>query len=118
MQPLDSPLAQPDPRELLTLGQEEYYRRYYSDSSQAKAYFGFECEVWEDGLLIPRIQFVHAVDNGSAEYTQLRALGYECLYDDGQGRPPTLLQNVVESSEEFKELCRIIDPDVAQAEGW
>lgn len=118
MQPLDSTAAQPDPRELLTLGQEEHYRRYYSDNSQAKAYFGFECEVLESEFLMPRIQFVHAVDNGSVEYTQLRALGYECLYDDGQGRPPTLLQNFVESSEEFKQLARLIDPATAQAEGW
>ena len=118
MQPLDFPHAQPDPRELLTLGTDEYYRRYYSDNSQAKAYFGFECEVWEVGFHMPRVQFVHVVDNGSAEYTQLRALGYECLYDDGQGRPPTLLQNFVESSEEFKQLARLIDPAVAQAEGW
>ncbi len=110
--------AKPDPREAVTLGVDEYYRRYYSDSSQPRAYFGFECDVFEDGFHIPRTQFVHAVDNGSAEYEQLRAAGFECLYDDGKGRPPTLLQNFVESSEQFKQLCRITDPEMAKEEGW
>ncbi len=108
----------PDPRELLTLGQEEYYRRYYSDATQPKAYFGFECEVFEDDFMLPRIQYVHVVDTGSAEYKQLRAAGFACLYDDGKGRPPTLLQNFVESGEQFKELCRITDPALAKEQGW
>ena len=109
----------PDPRELLTLGHDEYYRRYYSDSSQPKAYFGFECEYYEDdNNLMPRFRFVHVVDNGSAEYEQLRAAGFACLYDDGKGRPPTLLQNFVETSERFKQLCRITDTALAKKEGW
>jgi hypothetical protein len=108
----------PNPQEIRALGTDEYYRRYYSDSSQPKAYFGFECEVWETEFLIPRTQFVHAVNNGSAEYVQLRAMGFECLYDDGKGNPPTLLQNFVESSAQFKELSRIIDPALAKEEGW
>lgn len=118
MQPTEKQQLYPNLQELLTLGIDEYYRRYYSDSSQLKAYFGFEYEVWETGFLLPRTQFVHAVDNGSAEYTQLRAMGFECLYDDGKGNPPTLLQNFVESSEQFKALCRIIDPALAKEEGW
>lgn len=108
----------PNPQELRTLGTDEYYRRYYSDSSQPKAYFGFECEVYEDGFIIPRTQFVQAVDNGSAEYEQLRAAGFECLYDDGKGNPPTLLQNFIESGEQYKQLCRITEPALAKAEGW
>ncbi len=108
----------PNIQELLTLGTDEYYRRYYSDSSQPKAYFGFECDVWEDDFMIPRIQYVHVVDTGSAEYDQLRAAGFECLYDDGKGTPPTLLQNFVESGEQFRELCRITDPALAKKEGW
>jgi hypothetical protein len=74
--------------------------------------------MYEDGFIILRIQFVQAVGNGSAEYLQLRAAGFACLYDDGKGNPPALLQNFVESSEQFKELCRITDPALAKAEGW
>lgn len=118
MQELEPGKAQPNPQELLTLGTDEYYRRYYSDSTQAKAYFGFECEVYDDQLLIPRIQFVHVVDNNSTEYEQLRALGYECLYDDGAGEPPRLLQNFIESGEAYKALARVIDPEIAEQEGW
>lgn len=108
----------PNPQEILTLGQEEYYRRYYSDSSKKRAYFGLECDICENDFHIPRTQFVHAVDNGSTEYEQLRTAGFKCLYDDGEGRPPTLLQNLVESSEQFKDFCRITDPDLAKAQGW
>jgi len=118
MQPPEINKDWPNPQELLTLGQEEYYRRYYSDSSQKRAYFGFECDICEPNFFIPRTQFVHAVDNGSVEYEQLRAAGFDCLYDDGNGRPPTLLQNLVESSEQFKALCRITDPALAKEEGW
>jgi hypothetical protein len=118
MQPAEQQSSCSNIQELLTLEIDEYYRRYYSDSSQPKAYFGFECEVWEEGFLLPRMQFVHAVDNGSAEYEHLRAAGFECLYDDGKGNPPTLLQNFVESRAQHKQLARIIDPAVAQAEGW
>jgi hypothetical protein len=118
MQPIDQQSCYPNPKELLTLGIDAYYRRYYSDSSQPKAYFGFECEICEEGFFIPRIQFVHAVDNRSAEYEHLRAAGFECLYDDGKGNPPTLLQNFVETSEQYKQLCRITDPALAEAEGW
>ncbi len=118
MQPTEQQLPYPNPQELRTLGTDEYYRRYYSDSSQPKAYFGFECEVWEEGFIIPRFQFVHAVANGSAEYEHLRAAGFECLYDDGKGNPPTLLQNFIESSAQYKQLCRITDPALAKAEGW
>jgi hypothetical protein len=118
MQPAEQQSPYPSLQELLTLGIDEYYRRYYSDSSQPKAYFGFECEVCEEGFIIPRIQFVHAVANGSAEYKHLRAAGFECLYDDGKGNPPTLLQNFVESSAQYKQLARITDPALAEAEGW
>ncbi len=118
MESIEPQQALPNPQELLTLGQEEYYRRYYSDSSQPKAYFGFEIDICEKDFHIPRTQFVEVIDNGSVEYEQLRAAGFECLYDDGKGRPPTLLQNLVESSEQFKELCRITDPALAKEEGW
>jgi hypothetical protein len=101
-----------------SLGTDEYYRLNYSDSSKKKAYFGFECEVYEDDFTLPRTQFVHPVDNGSTEYEQLRAAGYECLYDDGTGESPRLLQNFIESGEEFKALCRITDPALAKEEGW
>lgn len=117
MQEPENTAGELTPPAVPAVGTDEYYRLNYSDSSKPKAYFGFECEVFED-IIIPRMQFVQAVANGSPTYQQLRAAGFDCLYDDGTGEPPRLLQNFVETSEQFKELCRIIDPAVAQEQGW
>jgi hypothetical protein len=95
----------------------EIYIQNHSDSSQKKAHFGYLVDVFELDFMT-RAEFVHTVDTGSNEYEQLLALAHECTYSDGTDPRAGVLQNSIDTKEEFMQLCRVIDPALAQAEGW
>ncbi|MDQ2772114.1 MAG: hypothetical protein M3Y54_16630, partial [Bacteroidota bacterium] len=82
-----------------------------------KAHFGYLVDVMEWDF-ITRVEFVHTVDTGSPAYEQLRAIGHECTYSDGTDPCAGVLQNSIDTKAEFIQLCRIIDPALATAEGW
>ncbi|OGX90023.1 hypothetical protein [Hymenobacter coccineus] len=95
----------------------EIYIQNHSDSTQKKAHFGYLVDVMELDF-ITRVEFVHTVDTGSPAYEQLRAIGHECTYSDGTDPRAGVLQNSIDTKAEFIQLCRIIDPALATAEGW
>jgi hypothetical protein len=69
-------------------------------------------------IFTTRVELLHPVDTGSPEYKQLLALGPECTYSDGTCLRAGILQNSIDSKAEFIELCRLVDPALAQAKGW
>lgn len=95
----------------------EIYIQNHSDSSEKRAHFGYLVDVFEVDFMT-RVEFVHTVDTGSPAYEQLRAIGHDCTHSDGTDPRAGVLQNSIDTKEEFIQLCRVIDPALAKLEDW
>ena len=95
----------------------ESYPKNDAEPTQKKAHFGYLVDIMELDFTT-RVELLHTVDTGSLEYKQLLALGHECTYSDGTNLRAGILQNSIDTKTELIELCRIVDPALAKAEGW